>query len=951
MNARFVIAEGIDPVVGGDPDRHSPRPIALAEIPPNILKLEKPQNGQAVTLHADGQTRIDFSDVASEKLTFVRVGDRLIVLFDNQATVTIDGVFDPSGHPLPNIAFEMAPDRLLTGDEFASLFPITTDQSVLPAAGPGGNGPTAGAHFGDPTVDQLPTFTALDLLDASPGPGNNFASLAPDAPPTQITAAPDTVSVVEAGIHPTNVPFAGTPVATGNVLTNDFIADPTGIKAVTAVGVGAGSTPPSRQSRRNTGRVSTVRWCSAPTAATFTRSTNANSATSAGARPARVRRLHLHLERLTRSHFDHDAHHRRFGHRRPAGGCRQRQDRNRRDHRRNPADYRRCDAARPDRHHSFHRRRPDRSADTAIVSAQTVTYTATVGDEGHTVLTLTPAELAAIEQAFTVAAAAGNTNNGAVNWTYSIADSALDFLSRGETVTLVSTVLLDDHNGGTDTATVTVTIQGSDDKPVIDVGVTGAVTEQDGLTGSPSPDTTPVTVHFTDPDLNNIGHSATVLSVSASGVIAGAPGTAELLSFFTIDSVTKAAGSTDGDINATFSAPDNDFDYLAAGEKLTITYTLKVDVDHAGGTDTQTVRVTVTGTDDAPVISGGQETAAFSELANHTNSPTPDQKTGTLNFSDVDLTDIHSVGVTLASTTWSEGAHHTTVPAAIQTALGSALQTALADSTGSGSGSIGWTFSLPDSDFDFLARNEKLQLVYDVTVTDPSGEASMQTVTITVTGSNDVPSFDSGPETAAVTEQAGQILSVSPDAVSGTLNFTDVDLNNVGHTATVTHVSATGVTTGLLPGILGTLEELAFFQIDSVTKAAGSSSGAIDWTFSAPDLAFDYLAAGQTVTLTYTVRVNDHAGGTSTQTVAVTVTGTNDTPVFIQQTGIRTRHRRCQCLRGRQADVAGHAAVRRRRPRRHPHICTEPGVVVAVDGRREDDPDVDRHHDLANAPQ
>ena len=76
----------------------------------------------------------------------------------------------------------------------------------------------------------------------------------------------------------------------------------------------------------------------------------------------------------------------------------------------------------------------------------------------------------------------------------------------------------------------------------------------------------------------------------------------------------------------------------------------------------------------------------------------------------------------------------------------------------------------------------------------------------------------------------------------------------------MTHVSAAGVTTGLLPGLLGTLEELAFFHIDSVTKAAGSSSGTIDWTFSAPDLAFDYLAAGQTVTLTYTVQVNDYAG-------------------------------------------------------------------------------------------
>src|ERR1700730_13876325 len=107
------------------------------------IKLEKPQNGQAVTVHLDGQTNLDFSDVANEKLTFVRVGDKLIVLFDNRSTVTVDPVFGPDHHPLADIVFEMGPDRTLSGDQFASLFPITTDQSVLPAAGNG----SSGAHF------------------------------------------------------------------------------------------------------------------------------------------------------------------------------------------------------------------------------------------------------------------------------------------------------------------------------------------------------------------------------------------------------------------------------------------------------------------------------------------------------------------------------------------------------------------------------------------------------------------------------------------------------------------------------------------------------------------------------------------------------------------------------------------------------------------------------------
>ena len=61
-----------------------------------------------------------------------------------------------------------------------------------------------------------------------------------------------------------------------------------------------------------------------------------------------------------------------------------------------------------------------------------------------TALTLTPAQQAAIENAFTISAAGGNTNNGTINWDYTIADTDLDFLAAGETVTVVFTITVDD---------------------------------------------------------------------------------------------------------------------------------------------------------------------------------------------------------------------------------------------------------------------------------------------------------------------------------------------------------------------------------------------------------------------------------------------------------------------------------------------------------------------------
>ena len=144
--------------------------------PPKNLKLEKPQNGQAVTIHLDGNTKLDLSDIASEKLTFVRVGEKLIVLFDNQSTVTVDPVFDSGGHPLADVAFDLGQNRLVTGDQFATLFPITTDQSVLPAAG-GSSGPTGGAHFSDAHVNALTDPNAPLALLGDENNGSSFGSL------------------------------------------------------------------------------------------------------------------------------------------------------------------------------------------------------------------------------------------------------------------------------------------------------------------------------------------------------------------------------------------------------------------------------------------------------------------------------------------------------------------------------------------------------------------------------------------------------------------------------------------------------------------------------------------------------------------------------------------------------------------------------------------------------
>ncbi|MGG7095938.1 VCBS domain-containing protein, partial [Shewanella indica] len=65
---------------------------------------------------------------------------------------------------------------------------------------------------------------------------------------------------------------------------------------------------------------------------------------------------------------------------------------------------------------------------------------------------LAPALISALEAGFSV------DNSG---WNYEIANSLVQFLAVGETITLSFDVTVDDGNGGTDTETVTVTITGT----------------------------------------------------------------------------------------------------------------------------------------------------------------------------------------------------------------------------------------------------------------------------------------------------------------------------------------------------------------------------------------------------------------------------------------------------------------------------------------------------------
>src|SRR4029077_15308971 len=104
----------------------------------------------------------DFSAIANEKITLVHVGEKLIIVFDNHSTVTVEPVFKSRADGLGNetrddITVEMSPGRDISINEFTTLFPITTDPSVLPApdqdGNSDGNAQATGAYFSPFSVD------------------------------------------------------------------------------------------------------------------------------------------------------------------------------------------------------------------------------------------------------------------------------------------------------------------------------------------------------------------------------------------------------------------------------------------------------------------------------------------------------------------------------------------------------------------------------------------------------------------------------------------------------------------------------------------------------------------------------------------------------------------------------------------------------------------------------
>ena len=472
---------------------------------------------------------------------------------------------------------------------------------------------------------------------------------------------------------------------------------------------------------------------------------------------------------------------------------------------------------------------------------------------------------------------------------FNIQDQALDLLAANETLTITYNVTLTDGAGHTLTRPVVIVANGTNDAPiftssdpnVLRLETTDAVGDPPTLIASGS-------LIFRDVDLNDVAstYTATITGLAVSGATSGLPDNASLKSYLTDLQIIKGAGSIFGHLDGQFAAPDSAFHYLSAGETVTLKYTVQIDDGHGGASDDgtpHTVTITITGSKDAPLISVvGTDSAA--KTLTETNAPL--STNGTLTVTDADLSDtvtaVVVTGVTLSGTTGG------LTSADVQGML--SVTPGPVDANPGDTHNLTWTFNSDPQAFDFLAADQSLTLTYTVRAADNSSGGPLsddQTVIITVTGTKGAPVIS-----VVDTDSAAKTLTETnaPLSTNGTLTVTDADLSDTVTAAVVTGVTLSGTTGGLTSA---DVQGMLSVTPGPVNANPGDTHN-LTWTFNSNPQAFDFLAAGQSLTLTYTVRATDNSSGgplSDDQTVIITITGTEDAPLIsVVDTDSAARH-------------------------------------------------------------
>ncbi len=423
-----------------------------------------------------------------------------------------------------------------------------------------------------------------------------------------------------------------------------------------------------------------------------------------------------------------------------------------------------------------------------------------------------------------------------------------------------------DTAGATSQATLTITITGVNDTPIA-MDDTGTAAESGGLNNGTAGSNATGNVLTNDTDVDSIANGETKTVVAFATV--AAPTT-----------TVTAGNSINGNYGSIAIGSNGAYTYTidetnAAVQALRVTGQTLTDAfvytmtDTAGATSQATLTITITGVNDTPIALDDTGTAV--EAGGLSNGTAGSNATGNVLTND---TDVDSVG---------NGETKTVVDFAIVAANdhGDRWQQYQRELR-CDHHRCQWCIYLyhrrnecsrPSSPSD----RQTLTDAFVYTMTDTAGATSQATLTITITGVNDTPiAVD---DTGIAVESGGLNNGTTGSNATGNVlsNDTDVDSIANGETKTVMDFATVCPTTTVTAG-------------NSINGNYGAitigANGAYTYTIDETNAAVQALrVTGQTLTDAFVYNMTDTAGATSQATITITITGVNDTPIAIDDTG------------------------------------------------------------------
>ncbi|MBD2211246.1 VCBS repeat-containing protein [Nostoc linckia FACHB-104] len=194
---------------------------------------------------------------------------------------------------------------------------------------------------------------------------------------------------------------------------------------------------------------------------------------------------------------------------------------------------------------------------------------------------------------------------------------------------------------------------------------------------------------------------------------------------------------------------------------------------------------------------------------------------------------------------------------------------------------IGYTYDPGAVNLDFSAAGDSLTVTYSLKVSDGTADSATQNLTFTITGTNDTPVLSAIPAPAAVTELA-EASAQDLAAITGNLTVRDLDLgNNLSASVVGSPVVQLNGSTTLPVGVnVSALTAAGAFTLGNPITSDGTNQ-TIGYTYNPGPANLDFLATGDSLTVTYSLKVNDGTADSATQNLTFTVTGTNDAPVAV----------------------------------------------------------------------